>query len=187
MYDLIKIKKKELSGSDYLKDINLTEKNYALCTIHRKENTNNPKRLKSIFRALNIISKKIPIVLPIHPRTKAIIKDSKIKPGKGILVIEPQAYLNFLRLQTGAKFILTDSGGLQKEAFFNSVPCITLRDETEWRETEESGWNNIVGSETSDILDAWSNLSQQERKENFFPYGKGDASTKIVEGMLNYL
>jgi len=152
---------------------------YVLLTLHRPENTDNKIRLEEIFKALNKISNDIEIIMPIHPRTKKII-DSKSKWLDGIKIIDPQPYLSFTKLQRAAKAIFTDSGGLQKEAFFNSVPCITLRDETEWTETVDLGWNDIVGADCTAIIKAWENIDHKNRVHNASPYGDGDTAKKIV-------
>ena len=187
MLDIMNLRKKNIHDEMFIKELELDKKAYALCTIHRKENTNDLKRLKSIFSALSSISKQIKVILPIHPRTKKILEENKIKIGPDVIIVEPLAYLDFLKLQLNSKRILTDSGGLQKEAFFNSIPCITLRDETEWIETVQSGWNIIAGAESANIEEAWFNLDKQSRKEDYHPYGQGDASKKIVNSIKTYL
>ena len=158
---------------------NKYSEDYVLLTLHRPENTDNKIRLEEIFKAMNKISKDIEIVMPIHPRTKKIIA-GKSQWLDGIKIIDPQPYLSFTSLQKSAKAIFTDSGGLQKEAFFNSVPCITLRDETEWKETVELGWNDVVGANHPAIIEAWKNIDHKKRVNNVSPYGEGDTAKRIM-------
>ena len=187
MLDVMNLRKRNIQDEMFIKELELDKKAYILCTLHRKENTNDLKRLKSIFSALSSISKQIKVILPIHPRTKKILEENKIRIGPDMIIVEPLAYEDFLKLQLNSMCILTDSGGLQKEAFFNSIPCITLRYETEWIETVESGWNIIAGAESASIKEAWFNLDKQSRKEDYHPYGQGDASKKIVNSIKTYL
>jgi UDP-GlcNAc3NAcA epimerase len=141
--------------SNILERLNIKPKEYYLATIHRAENTDNYERLKNILTAFSKMDEIV--VFPIHPRTKKMINyyglDDLIGKGK-IKVIDPVGYLDMLKLEKNAKAILTDSGGVQKEAFWLKVPCITLRDETEWVETVNLGWNRIVGSDVKKILEA---------------------------------
>ena len=167
---------------------NIKQENYVLTTIHRAENTDDPYRLKSILNALKEISRSIEVVMPIHPRTKQLI----VKLGyenllKQINVIDPVSYIPMTKLQMNAKAILTDSGGVQKEAFFHNVPCITLRDETEWIETVELGWNTIVGADFYKILHAFTNIKNGLQNTGN-PYGNGNASNNILQILkANYL
>ena len=155
-------------------------KSYALCTIHRAENTDDKNRLQSILYALSQISKTLPIILPLHPRTKKIITESSFADLLTFLnVIDPISYIETQRLEMSAKVILTDSGGMQKEAFFHEVPCITLRDETEWVETVQSGWNQVVGTSTTKIMECFEKIQIQEEKFDF--YGDGNAASKIID------
>jgi len=162
--------------------------NYYLATLHRAENTDNPKRLKSILKALNKIGKDVPVILPLHPRTKKMMKTFHFFPEtQGIKLIDPVSYLDMLTLEKNAKAILTDSGGVQKEAYWFGVPCFTLRDETEWMETIQSGWNILVGSEMKTIVD-----EVRRRKGRKSPlkkrgiFGDGKASEKIVQIIAGY-
>jgi len=141
--------------SNILERLNIKPKEYYLATIHRAENTDNYERLKNILTAFSKMDKIV--VFPIHPRTKKMISryelDDLIRKDN-IKVIDPVGYLDILKLEKNAKAILTDSGGIQKEAFWLKVPCITLRDETEWVETVNLGWNRLVGSNVEKILEA---------------------------------
>lgn len=163
-------------------DAELPEK-FALCTVHRAENTDDLKRLKNIFCALEYISRNlIPIVLPLHPRTKSklISIDYDIK-NSSICFVQPMSYFEMVWLLNNCKFVLTDSGGLQKEAFFFSKPCITLRDETEWVELVSNGFNELTGTSKEKIIEAVGRIIQNSKLDfSKRLYGNGDAGEKIV-------
>jgi UDP-N-acetylglucosamine 2-epimerase len=155
---------------------------YYLATLHRAENTDDPKRLKSILEALNEIGRNTPTVVPLHPRTKKMMKVYRLfSKFKNVKFIEPVSYLDMLQMEKNAKAILTDSGGVQKEAYWFGVPCLTLREETEWTETIESKWNSLVGTETKRIVKRVRHTEGQRRylkRRRLF--GDGKASQKIV-------
>jgi UDP-GlcNAc3NAcA epimerase len=141
--------------SNILERLNIKPKEYYLATIHRAENTDNYERLKNILIAFSKMDEKV--VFPIHPRTRKMISYyglGDLLENDNVKVIDPVGYLDMLKLEKNAKAILTDSGGVQKEAFWLKVPCITLRDETEWVETVNLGWNRLVGSNVEKILEA---------------------------------
>lgn len=162
----------------------LQHQGYALCTLHRQENTDDPRRLTNILDALNMIAEELPVVLPVHPRTRQRIAraDQQGKLDK-LITLNPLPYLEMQRLQMSAKVILTDSGGMQKEAYFHQVPCITLRDETEWVESIEAGWNRLAGTDRASILEAFS-LSVRPIRVTHQIYGDGHGATKVV-GLLS--
>lgn len=179
MYDIaIHYGDKLDSKKDYIND-----QDYILATLHRAENTDSLSRMKSIIDAFQILSKDMHIILPLHPRTKNILKEYKLSEKlNAVEVIEPQSYLDMIALEKSAKVILTDSGGIQKEAFFYQVPCVTMRDETEWRETIESGWNVLVGADSNSIVNNVRNFYETApRLCSKKPYGNGDASLKITD------
>jgi UDP-GlcNAc3NAcA epimerase len=167
---------------------------YYLVTLHRAENTDDPRRLKSILRALNEIGKNTPTVLPLHPRTKKMMKVHHLFPFKSIKFIEPVSYLDMLKLEKNAKAILTDSGGVQKEAYWLKVPCFTLREETEWVETVKSGWNVLVGTRMKRIVKEVSHQEGRRSKTRLFErypkekeiFGDGNASQKIVKILMGH-
>ncbi|GAA0124712.1 UDP-N-acetylglucosamine 2-epimerase (non-hydrolyzing) [Clostridium sp. CTA-19] len=161
--------------SKIISELGLEKNEYILTTIHRAENTNSIDRLRNIIEALN--ESKENIVLPLHPRTKKYMDDYGLKFNENIKIINPIGYLDMLSLEANSKKIVTDSGGVQKEAFFMSKPCITMRDETEWIETVENGWNIIVGTDKEKILDAIKNFIPKKEKEDIF--GDGKAGQKI--------
>jgi UDP-GlcNAc3NAcA epimerase len=188
--------------SDVLGRLGLSRGEYGLVTIHRAENTDDPVRLKGIFEALlRIAEEGLKLVLPLHPRTRKVLEDlsssfssalrtthselsfgssSSLEPrSSNLLLIDPVPYLDMLVLEKNARVILTDSGGVQKEAYWFEVPCVTMRDETEWVETVESGWNAIVGADTEKIVDAVRSAKPGRSGGNF--YGDGCAAEKIVK------
>lgn len=162
--------------------LKLTAKEYILCTIHRAENTDSKERLSSIFRALAQSGQKI--ILPLHPRTKKCVLEYGIEVGENIQWIEPVGYLDMIALQSNAKKIVTDSGGVQKEAFFLGIPCVTLREETEWVETVENQWNVLTGAQTEKIIDAIQNFQPDSKRNDYF--GNGTAAEQMVQLIKNY-
>ena len=168
--------------STILRDLNLEPKHYLLATVHRAYNTDDPKNLGSILSAF--LELDTPIIFPVHPRTRQCIAglngaiNLKHPPSK-LKLIEPTSYLDMLMLEENAKVILTDSGGMQKEAYFLGVPCVTLRPETEWVETVEAGWNILAGTEPSNIVRASQKADwPTDRDRKIFGYG--DAAARIV-------
>ncbi len=168
-------------------NINLP-KNYILCTVHRAENTDDPIRLKSIFDALQNISNKCKVVIPLHPRTKAKLDliDFNISDSN-IDFISPVSYLEMIYLLKNCRMVMTDSGGLQKEAYFFKKHCITMRDETEWVELVDCGYNYLTGSDTNIILNIYNKLLLQN-SDHFSTnlYGNGNAGEIITEQILRY-
>jgi len=171
--------------STILNDLKLEAKTYLLTTIHRPYNTDIPENLQNILSAFAEIGEVI--VFPVHPRTQKKIAELEncFKQDLGnIKMIEPVGYLDMLVLEENARLILTDSGGMQKEAYFFGVPCITLRPETEWVETVETGWNVVVGADTSTIVGGYQKAinSQPTNRPNI--YGNGAASLDVVRHMV---
>ncbi len=160
--------------------------NFILTTVHRAENTDDPKRLKNIFKALNTISQETPVVLPLHPRTKSFIEKYDIQLGSNLYCIDPVGYVEMLYLLKNCSLVLTDSGGLQKEAYFFKKYCLTLRDETEWVELIDNGFNELVGADFETIMTAFSNAHSKSPDFSLDLYGNGEASKKIIEGLLTY-
>ncbi|MBM7661610.1 UDP-N-acetylglucosamine 2-epimerase [Bacillus mesophilus] len=170
-----------------IEDFQLESKQFVLATIHRAENTDDLVRLEAIFESLSKLEDTI--VLPLHPRTKGKLDtlgiSDKIKDAKNIKIIDPVSYLEMVFLESHSKFIITDSGGVQKEAYFAKVPCFTLRDQTEWVETVDIGWNRLVNPVTENLLDIVNDTQSVEYVEHL--YGNGDASSKIVKVISDYL
>ncbi|MFA5233455.1 MAG: UDP-N-acetylglucosamine 2-epimerase (non-hydrolyzing) [Sulfurimonas sp.] len=168
--------------------------NFILCTIHRAENTDDETRLRSIFEALDEIAKEKQVILPLHPRTKKILENLKLTEGnpfreniQNLTLIDPVGYLEMIWLIDNCSLVMTDSGGLQKEAYFFQKPCITLRDETEWVELVECGANVLVGADKRKIVEAYKN--RQPLATNYHSlnlYGGGKASENIIKELLDY-
>lgn len=171
--------------TNILKNLNLNKKEYFLATVHRQENVDYKIRFENILEGLTLIIKKwnIPVVYPIHPRSKKMMKIFNFKKYDDILFIDPIDYLSFLQLESNAKLVLTDSGGVQEEACILGVPCVTLRDNTERPETIEVGANTIAGTNPENILRSVSKMiSHQGGWEN--PFGGGFAGKKILNIIL---
>jgi len=159
--------------------LNIDEFSYILCTIHRAENTDDISRLNGIFDGLR--DGGLPVVLPIHPRTQNVIKEWKLAVPNNVHIVPPAGYFEMLWLQAHCNKVATDSGGVQKEAYFHGKYCITLRDETEWVELVENGLNELVGADAARIAKAIASNPQR----TFVPglYGNGNAAHHIVEAL----
>ncbi len=188
MFDAVRIYGDVAIESAQIDRLADTPDNFVLATVHRAENTDDPIRLREIFRALSDIAVDTEVILPLHPRTQNILKQAGLEDFTSKLnMTEPLSYTEMLVLEKGARAILTDSGGIQKEAYFHGTPCITLRDETEWIETVDLGWNRIVGADHASILDAWRNIDMFSMSRERMPYGDGYASEKIAEILVSNL
>ena len=172
--------------------------NFILCTIHRAENTDDETRLRSIFEALDEIAEEKQVILPLHPRTKKILENLKLTKGnpfreniQNLTLIDPVGYLEMIWLIDNCSLVMTDSGGLQKEAYFFQKPCITLRDETEWVELVECGANVLAGADKEKIVSSYKSIVFSLKTKNQKPktkdlYGGGRASEKIIKELLFY-
>jgi len=167
--------------SDILSTLNLAPASYLLATIHRAANVDDPQRLFDILETLSMTGETV--VFPSHPRTLKAIKSAEFSLGKNIKLVEPVGYLDMLWLEKNARMILTDSGGVQKEAYWLGVPCITLRSETEWVETVQTGWNFVAGVDRTTILSAAKNFPLPTSRPPLF--GIGNASQQIVQHLMN--
>ncbi len=164
--------------SGVLNRFGLSPGDYALATIHRPRNTDDTVRLQAILSALEEIGTNTPVILPVHPRTRKAMEKLEHRPGPGLLLTEPVGYLDMLTLEKHAHLILTDSGGVQKEAYLFHVPCLTLREETEWVETVDVGWNLLVGADRAAIVRAAREFQPTGQPLNLF--GDGRASERIA-------
>lgn len=164
--------------SDVLKRLKLKPKSYAVATVHRAENTDDSESLNNIVEALNIINEETQVIFPAHPRTKKYL--SRFRQLK-LNIINPLPYLDILLLEKNSKVILTDSGGLQKEAYWLNIPCVTLRNETEWVELVDHGVNTVAGSDREKIYQAYRKMTAKKFDSIPELYGNGEAGTKIVE------
>jgi UDP-GlcNAc3NAcA epimerase len=165
---------KELS----FKNDKIIEGKFILATIHRAENTDSKERIEAIIKALNKINKEIPIVMPVHPRTKNIFKNLDIECE--FIQIDPVGYLDMIYLLKNCQMVMTDSGGLQKEAYFFSKNCVTLRDQTEWVELLDGGYNELVGADEVKILAGFEKMKKSKKEFNPSLYGSGKACEVIV-------
>ncbi|MDR1424678.1 MAG: UDP-N-acetylglucosamine 2-epimerase (non-hydrolyzing) [Azoarcus sp.] len=172
--------KAEHSG-DVLRHIGVSPKAYCLATVHRAENTDDPKRFRAILDGFNAYG--LPIVLPVHPRTRAQLSVFGLTLPGNIKAIAPVGYLGMVMLEKNAALIATDSGGVQKEAFFYRVPCVTLRGETEWTELVEAGWNHLAPPGASDIQ-ATMKAATGNTGRDVSPYGKGQAAEIIAKHLV---
>jgi UDP-GlcNAc3NAcA epimerase len=171
--------------SEIINQLHLLKKPFVVCTIHRQENTDDIANLKSIIYALNRLSHEITVVLPLHPRTRKIMQQHGISTD--FETIEPVGYFDMISLLKNSRLVITDSGGMQKEAYFFGKHCLTLRDETEWVELTDHGYNTLVGVNEKKITVAF----QQKINEQFINkeslYGDGNASQKITRKIQEYL
>jgi UDP-N-acetylglucosamine 2-epimerase len=163
--------------SDALARLELQPGTYALVTIHRAANTDDLVRLGLIVEALNSVPETI--VFPAHPRTRKALTWSGARPAAHVKLIEPVGYFDMMMLEENARLIATDSGGVQREAYFLGVPCLTLRDETEWIETVAVGWNKLVGTDPVQVIDAWLTFTPPVERPPIF--GDGTAGRRIVQ------
>jgi len=179
MYDALLNNLKIAEKSNILNKLKITPKQYYLTTVHRQENTDNIKNLSNILQVLSQIDGKV--IFPVHPRTTKFIQENNLQRliDKNVTLIDPLGYLDFIWLGKNAKKILTDSGGIQKEAYMLKIPCITLRQNTEWVETVEDEWNILAGDDKQKILDAVKNFNPSKKQKGH--YGDGNASVKIRE------
>lgn len=172
--------------SDIIERMGLSHRNYILATIHRPANTDNPENLRNIFRALKDIAERhqIDVVLPLHPRTRKMMGNNRM--DERIKVIEPVSFFEIIRLEKNARVVMTDSGGVQKEAFFYGTPCVILRPETEWVEIVEAGAGIIADADYDRIIAAYEALAG---KPVHFPplFGDGHAGEKIISEIMDYL
>jgi len=188
MYDSFIYYSQAINHTSIMHEYNLSSNQYLLVTIHRAENTDDKKKLSNILSVLRNIARKIEVILPLHPRTRKMIEQFSLSI-EGIKVVEPVPYLTMVGFLVNAKAVVTDSGGLQKEAYFAKKPCLTIRDETEWIETLEHGWNQLVSLHNK--VDIMYNLNRILSVDcSNFPYkdhyGSGDAAKIIVDSIVGF-
>lgn len=178
MYDSLRyhLKKAERSAG-ILGKLGLEPRTYGLATVHRADTTGNAHTLRGLFDAFGRLG--FPVIVPLHPRTAAVMSDASLPPG--VRLIEPVSYYEMLVLERHARLILTDSGGVQKEAYLLQVPCVTLRTETEWVETVEAGWNHVAGTDPEAVVAAVEASLAEAPPQAGNPYGHGHAAEAILE------
>lgn len=184
MADASRLAREVVAGRarEFLKTVDpgLLEKGFALLTLHRAENTDDRERFSSLIGELNTLSQTV--VFPVHPRTRQALDRDGLELGESILAIDPVGYLEMAVLLDAADVVLTDSGGLQKEAYWSETPCVTLRTETEWVETVEAGWNVILGNE----IDRLREYAAADPMTEWAPlYGDGKAAGRIVKSLTS--
>ena len=185
MYDAVLLFSQQARAqSGILQQLDLTRGGYLLATMHRPRNTDNPQRLRVLVEAFMSMDERV--IFPIHPRTRQKLAQLDLSPNylakQGVQLLDPVGYLDMLMLEQNARLILTDSGGIQKEAYFFAVPCITLREETEWVETVDAGWNVLVGADVDRLLHHVHAFAPDGSPPAIF--GDGRAAEKIVIHML---
>ena len=164
-------------------EVQVNERDFILLTIHRAENTEDPKRLSSIVVAINNLSD-YQFIFPVHPRTRKVLKQQNLVFASHVKMIDPVGYPAMISYESACTAVLTDSGGVQKEAFFFGKPCITMRDSTEWVELVASGWNTLVGADTEKIVTTVKNLHTPKHYPTL--YGNGNCAQKICEILMQY-
>jgi UDP-GlcNAc3NAcA epimerase len=173
-------------SSRVMHELALEGRPYVLATIHRAENTDDPNRLRALFEGLTQVARHIRVVLPLHPRTRKALGQVTSQSIGDLILIHPVGYLDMVMLERNARLIATDSGGVQKEAFFYGVPCATLRTETEWTELVQSGWNTLVppqsGNQVADRVLAVLDAPQPVQHPLF--YGDGQAALRIAQHLI---
>jgi UDP-N-acetylglucosamine 2-epimerase (non-hydrolysing) len=169
-------------GSGILKKLGLDPKSYMLSTIHRQENTDDKHRLSEIFKGLGMVSKEsgMPVILPVHPRTRKMLTAFDIVIPEGIRLIDPVGFMDFLQAESGARLVLTDSGGVQEECCILGTPCVTIRENTERPETVEVGANILAGFSHKGIIDASNKMLISNTKWSN-PFGNGQTGKRIIE------
>ena len=173
---------------ELLAGLDLPKEPFILSTVHRAENTDSPERLAAIIEGLKALSMRLPIVLPLHPRTRHALTQrgelDALEQTAGVHLIEPVGYLEMIQLERQASVIVTDSGGVQKEAYFHGTPCVTLREETEWVETLSMGWNRLVKPlSAAAMITAVDQAINSSPQTDTKPYGLGTAGNAIVEDL----
>lgn len=189
MQDAVQLFQASAEEQDVLHELNLVGMPYVLATIHRAENTEDPQRLTAIIEALVILATSIPIVLPLHPRTAIAITAIGLldRLQQAVRIIEPIGYFGMLLLEKHATVVVTDSGGVQKEAYFSRVPCVTIRDETEWTELVEHGWNRLAPPTSADSIAQAVFAARGTQGRGINIYGDGNASKSICDALAQLL
>lgn len=171
--------------STILQDLDLSGKKYILCTIHRQENTDTLQNLQSLISTLNTLNREVPVILPLHPRTRKILQQHHIQTE--FQPIDPVGYFDMLKLLNNCSLVMTDSGGMQKESYFFGKYCLTLRDETEWTELVENGYNQLVGTDATAIQEAFHKYLGKPFSDKHRLYGDGKAGAAISSILNGYL
>jgi UDP-GlcNAc3NAcA epimerase len=183
MYDVALYYSQKAKARNTLEHLGLHPGQYFLATVHRAENTDQLENLMAITDALNELASTHPVIVPLHPRTRSILQREKTKIA--FTVIDPVGYFDMINLIGGCRLVLTDSGGLQKEAFFFGKPCITMREQTEWTELVDAGVNMLAGANKDKIVLAATSFNHKQIPSDLRLYGTGNAAELIVDDLLN--
>ena len=167
----------DVKGKKVLEQFGVKKQGYLLATIHRSENTDDLERLREILKAFNAVDE--PIIFPVHPRSRKMMNEMGFQPERNLKLTEPIGYVDMVALTGSARCVMTDSGGLQKETFWLGVPCLTIRNETEWVETVTSGWNVLVGKKLNHLADLVKRIAPPSDRPSL--YGDGAAAAKCVQ------
>ncbi len=181
MYDASLFFKKEARKPSFIDDFGKGFDKFILATVHRAENTDNPDRLRKIFKGLS--TSPLPVIMPLHPRTKSCLAEFNIELNSNIHLLDPVGYLEMIWLESNCHIVCTDSGGVQKEAYFFHKPCVTMRDETEWVELVDSGWNILVGCDDKAIKNGISNFDIPNNYGEL--YGHGNSADLIIDELID--
>lgn len=189
MFDVALRTAQKADAQSGFRDRALPDKGFVLATLHRAENTDDPKRLRAIIDALSAIAQHCPVLFPVHPRTRKAMTAAGISHGNDLRLIDPVGFVDMVWLERHARLIVTDSGGVQKEAYFHRTPCVTVRTETEWTETVDAGWNCLADPNDADSIRRASDamLSAGVRRTEIAEYGTGDAAERIVTALSEFL
>lgn len=183
MYDAALFYQEKDRATSFIKKIVAQQTEFYLATVHRAENTNSKERLNSIFTALDRIAEEKTVILPLHPRTRKILVEQSMDL-KNVTTVNPVGYFDMIHLLSQCQAVITDSGGVQKEAYYFKKPCITLRDETEWIELVERGVNQLVGASLEKIVASEKNISSKICDFSESLYGDGHAGEKIIHNLI---
>jgi UDP-GlcNAc3NAcA epimerase len=190
MYDVaLDVRERARSHQAIVERHGVAGRDYVVATIHRADNTDDAGRLEAIMGGLAAVSRDTPVVLPLHPRTRARLTPAGIETLRDVIVTDPIGYLDLTALVIGAKLVATDSGGLQKEAFFHGIPCVTVREETEWVELIDLGWNRLLSPVSAAAVATGLRAALAAPlpdKPAVSPYGDGNAAQKIVAWLLEH-
>lgn len=184
MYDVTLMFQEQAKDTTFLQSLGLAPKTFAVATIHRQESTDDPSRLLAILGALSQLASEMPVILPVHPRTHKVMEALPKADAfaKKLMVTEPLDFNRMASITSHAALVVTDSGGLQKEAYFHRIPCVTVRDETEWVELVEMGWNRLPKSLSQQhIYQSMQEALVAPRGDDRHPYGNGSAARSIID------
>ncbi|OPY62531.1 MAG: UDP-2,3-diacetamido-2,3-dideoxy-D-glucuronate 2-epimerase [Pelotomaculum sp. PtaU1.Bin065] len=186
MYDCMLYYKNKVEGTPTLNLLRLKPKYFILVTIHRAENTDNLEVLSELLYGLDEISVHMTVIIPLHPRTRKELKKINITLKDNVRFIEPLSYLQMIEMENNASIIVTDSGGVQREAYFLGTPCLTIRNETEWIETLQNGLNILCGTSKEAIVSAFNNIVKRKIEGNKIDFfGNGRASELVLSKLIN--